>query len=260
MAAPIRGSSSPTDVTRGAGDQEAPQMAALFRKDQGAGETPVVLLHGFGGSHAAWDATLAAVGDARRTIAFDLPGHAGSLDHPHGGAGKAARSVLAALAARGISRAHLVGHSMGGAAAALAALMEPARAASLTLLAPGGFGPEANQMLLRRYASASGEAEITQVLERVLRAWRDAAGRAGDTPGGGPAPRRRDRGASTDRRVILRRRRAKDSAGRGARADRHPLLGDVGNGRSRAAGETGRRSPGDGRRAAGSRCRPHAAL
>ena len=141
------------------------RTAELFGVERGSGETPVVLLHGFGASHTVWDAMLDRVGAARRTIAFDLPGHAGSLAYPHGSAASAARAALGELARRGIERVHWVGHSMGGAAAAIAAMMQPDRAASVMLLAPGGFGAEINHRLLRRYAAATDEAEIALLLE-----------------------------------------------------------------------------------------------
>ena len=149
----------------------------LFAAETGSGEAPIVLLHGFGASHAAWDAVRGLIGGQRRLLAFDLPGHARSLTHPHGSAAQAARAVLAALERRGIRRAHLAGHSMGGTAAALAALMAPERAASLTLLAPGGFGREVNHRLLRRYAGASEESELALLLENFF-GW-DAAVPAG---------------------------------------------------------------------------------
>ncbi len=139
----------------------------MFAAERGVGDVPIVLLHGFGGTHAAWDAIVERLG-GRRTLAFDLPGHGGSLGCRPGGAGVAARAVLAALAQRDISHAHLVGHSMGGAAAALAALNDPARTASLTLLAPGGFGSEINHRLLRRYAAARDEADLSLLLEQFF--------------------------------------------------------------------------------------------
>src|SRR5690606_39040719 len=79
----------------------------------------------------------------------------------------AAQAILADLSARGLQRVHLAGHSMGGAVAALMAILEPARLASLTLLAPGGFGPEINHRLLTRYAAARDEAEIVACLEAM---------------------------------------------------------------------------------------------
>lgn len=128
----------------------------------------MVLLHGFGGCCSVWDDVVDRLGDAFTTIAYDLPGHGLSLDYPDAGPAKvAAKAVLADLAARGIGRAHFVGHSMGGAVATLAALAEPERVASLTLLAPGGYGPEINAPLLRRYAAATTAEEIRTCLSEM---------------------------------------------------------------------------------------------
>ncbi len=145
-------------------------MSALHSVSSGQGDgPPVVLLHGFGGSHRAWDPAVAALQQERRVLAFDLPAHAGSLEYPKiGNAAVAARAVLAELAGGGVNRTHLVGHSMGGAAAALCGLMAPDRCGSLTLLAPGGFGWEINHRLLRRFALATGEAEIALLLEQFF--------------------------------------------------------------------------------------------
>lgn len=143
-------------------------MAELFCIEGGAGGAPLVLLHGFGGSHAAWSGVRERIGGARRVLTYDLPGHAGSLAVKAGSAAVAAKAILADLARRGIARAHLVGHSMGGAAAALAALREPGRVASLTLLSPGGFGPEVNHRLLRRYAVATEAADLALLLEQFF--------------------------------------------------------------------------------------------
>lgn len=100
-----------------------------------------------------------------RVLAYDLPGHGHSLEcDGRGGAKPAARAILADLAARELDRVHLVGHSMGGAVATLMALADPGRVASLTLLAPGGFGPEINAPLLRRYAAAAGKKEVRACL------------------------------------------------------------------------------------------------
>ena len=141
----------------------------LFAAETGVGDIPVVLLHGFGGSHSVWTEIRDLIGVARRVIAFDLPGHGGSLAHPHGSAAQAARAVLEALEQRGVARAHWVGHSMGGAAAAVAALATPERTASLTLLAPGGFGREVNHRLLRRYAAATEEGRAGAAPGAILR-------------------------------------------------------------------------------------------
>jgi len=133
-------------------------VSSLYAAERGAGQKTVVFLHGFGGCHGVWGAVTEALVPDLRTLAYDLPGH--GLSFPGSSAKAAARSILDDFAARGMRRAHVVGHSMGGAVATLMALAEPDRVASLTLLAPGGFGPEINGPLLRRYAAATGKDEI----------------------------------------------------------------------------------------------------
>src|SRR5439155_4392599 len=95
--------------------------------DLGAGDaTPVVLVHGFGADLNGWMFTQPALAETRRAVALDLPGHGGSIKQV--GAGDAetlAASVADAIAALGLAKLHLVGHSMGGAIAATVARADP---------------------------------------------------------------------------------------------------------------------------------------
>jgi len=144
-------------------------MAGLACRTIGSQGPALVLVHGFGGSREVWADVQAALADRATTYAHDLPGHAGSLDFQGAGPPRvAAEAILADMAARGVDRFHLAGHSLGGAVATLMAMAAPARIASLTLLAPGGFGPEINIRLLRRFARATEEAEIEAVLETMV--------------------------------------------------------------------------------------------
>lgn len=132
-----------------------------YAVEAGAGPKTIVFLHGFGACREIWRDVMAPLAAEARVLAYDLPGHGHSLQcEGMGGAKPAARAILADLATRQLTKVHLVGHSMGGAIATLMALADPGRVASLTLLAPGGFGPEINAALLRRYAAASGRNEI----------------------------------------------------------------------------------------------------
>lgn len=133
---------------------------ALFASDSGSAGPAVVLLHGFGGWHGTWRRVAARLAQEARVLAYDLPGHAGSPRHPSVQASRAARAILADLDARGVGHVHVAGHSLGGAVAALMAMAAPARVSGLTLLAPGGFGPDIDGPLLRRYAAAAGRDEI----------------------------------------------------------------------------------------------------
>ena len=86
----------------------------------------MVLIHGFGADLNAWMFTQPALAEGRRAIAFDLPGHGGSVKEVGAGDLDALTGAVSdALDALGIERAHLVGHSMGGAVAAAFALGTP---------------------------------------------------------------------------------------------------------------------------------------
>jgi pyruvate dehydrogenase E2 component (dihydrolipoamide acetyltransferase) len=131
--------------------------------------TPVLFLHGFGGVGAQWWGLQTAVSFKAPTIAFDLPGHGKSVDFPDAGPPKiAARAVLAEMDARDISQAHFVGHSMGGAISSLIGLMAPERVASMTLLAPGGYGSEVNHQVLHHWAAAKTEEQLTSVMRHFF--------------------------------------------------------------------------------------------
>lgn len=135
--------------------------ASLFVSGHGKGSETLVLLHGFGACHRVWDGVVDALADRADILAYDLPGHGASLDAPDAASPrKAAEAIAADLGARRRARIHLVGHSMGGAVALLTALAMPEHIVSLTLLAPGGIGPEIAAALLRRYALADDAAEL----------------------------------------------------------------------------------------------------
>ncbi|TGP18926.1 MULTISPECIES: alpha/beta fold hydrolase [unclassified Mesorhizobium] len=140
-------------------------LLSLHVAEIGAGSKTIIFLHGFGGCHSIWRDVIAELVPGVRALAYDLPGHGNSLEYPEtAGAKQAARAILADLIGRRLGKVHLVGHSMSGAIATLMALADPERVASLTLLAPGGIGPEINGSLLRRYAAADDRDEVRACL------------------------------------------------------------------------------------------------
>jgi len=95
---------------------------------------PVILLHGIGGGKAIWAGSVSALSDAGfDAIAVDLPGYGESLRETPGGMPVMAQAVLATMDALGLSRAALVGHSMGGLVAQEIAAIAPQRVSALVL-------------------------------------------------------------------------------------------------------------------------------
>ena len=143
-------------------------MTALFAQVRSGEGVPLVLLHGFGGDHTAWIGIVQRLPKTVPTLAYDLPGHGRSLGAEGGGKVPAmAKAILADLDARGVGRFHLAGHSMGGATATMMALRAPDRIASLTLLAPGGYGREIAIGVLRDWAAAANRPSIARALKHM---------------------------------------------------------------------------------------------
>src|SRR2546425_6311183 len=109
--------------------------------DAGRGPS-VVFLHGLGASMYAWRKTLSAVRAAGyRVVAFDNRGFGFSDKPPHGYDNAAYARLLAAfMDSLHVADAVLVGHSMGGAIAAEAAIAWPDRVRGLVLIGSSGLG------------------------------------------------------------------------------------------------------------------------
>jgi pyruvate dehydrogenase E2 component (dihydrolipoamide acetyltransferase) len=138
----------------------------------------VLLVHGYGGDRNSWLFLQEPLAARHRVYALDLPGHGTSAKDvgagpagpagPAGTVGVLADAVAGVLDALGAERAHLVGHSMGGAVALAVAARDPGRIASLTLIAPSGFGPEINAGYLRGFADAQTRRELKPVVGQLF--------------------------------------------------------------------------------------------
>jgi pyruvate dehydrogenase E2 component (dihydrolipoamide acetyltransferase) len=131
--------------------------------------TPVLFIHGFGGDLDNWLFNIDAVAEGAPVIALDLPGH-GQSDVKLPGESLAALAGFVArfLDALGVARVHAVGHSMGGAIAAQLARAQPARVASVALIAPAGLGEDINHGYTEGFATAASRRELKPVLEQLF--------------------------------------------------------------------------------------------
>jgi len=139
---------------------------ALNLRSLGSGPaTPLLFIHGFGGDLNSWMFNQPALSSTRQSHALDLPGHGqSSFSQGKGSVRALSDAVVAAMDALALPRAHLVGHSMGGAIALLLAATRPERVASVTGLAPGGLGPELNRRFIDGFISANNRKSMQDAL------------------------------------------------------------------------------------------------
>jgi pimeloyl-ACP methyl ester carboxylesterase len=105
--------------------------------EHGAGDEPLVFIHGYTGSLRDWEETLARLPAGLKGYAFDLRG-AGDSDRPGSGytIPQFAADIDAATRALGLNTFTLIGHSMGGGTAMQFAVTYPQRLRKLVLVAP----------------------------------------------------------------------------------------------------------------------------
>ena len=136
---------------------------------RGEGGVPAILIHGFGGDLNNWLFNHEALSVNRSVYALDLPGHGSSSKQIESGSlAEFTGTLVAFMDAIGEPKAHLVGHSMGGAVALDLALSHPGRALSLVLIAPTGLGPEINGDYIEGFITASRRRDIKPHLEKLF--------------------------------------------------------------------------------------------
>jgi sigma-B regulation protein RsbQ len=111
----------------------------LAVRQSGDGPVPVVFVHGFQNSSAAWSGVMSRLGEQINGVALDLPG-CGASGRPADSArctvDHYARDVANVIDALGLERPVLVGHSLGGGTVLRLALDRPELAGALVLVAP----------------------------------------------------------------------------------------------------------------------------
>lgn len=148
----------------------------------------VVLLHGFGGTHRAWDGVVALLSRERyRPQALDLPGHGAAAD--------AVRPITFAgcvehVLARAPERFVLCGYSQGGRVALHVALAAPERVHRLVLVATSAGIEEDTERARRRHADHQLAAALEHgPYEEFIERWRTQPLFAGDPPAVGELAR-----------------------------------------------------------------------
>lgn len=105
------------------------------------GGTPLLIVHGLFGSARNWGAIAKRLADTRPVHAVDMRNHGASPRAERHGYDDMAADLAGVIAGLG-GRADVMGHSMGGKAAMVLALTEPALVRRLVVadIAPAGYG------------------------------------------------------------------------------------------------------------------------
>ncbi|MCP4599588.1 MAG: alpha/beta fold hydrolase [Proteobacteria bacterium] len=104
------------------------------------------MIHGLGGYVEHWLPSFASLSARHRVYALDLPGH-GLTDKPLDASYTLeflAEFVRDFMETLGIERAHIIGHSLGGAVSAQFAIRQPEMVETLTWVSSAGLGKEAD--------------------------------------------------------------------------------------------------------------------
>lgn len=121
----------------------------------------LVLLHGFSGTHRAWDGVIGHLDPQRYTpVALDLPGHG---EQARGGEPLSFAGCVEHVLARAPQRFTLAGYSMGARIALHVALAAPERVQRLVLIGANPGIEDAAERARRRAA----DERLAQDLERI---------------------------------------------------------------------------------------------
>jgi pimeloyl-ACP methyl ester carboxylesterase len=132
---------------------------ALRSLQPGTGD-PVVFIHGFGADLSAWRPFILHLGLTNPIFAIDLPAHGANATSEAASFEAMVAMVHAALAASGLDRLHLAGHSLGAAVAADLAGGGSLDVRSLSLISPAGLGPRINGDFIAGFLAANCEAAL----------------------------------------------------------------------------------------------------
>lgn len=156
------------DVGDGYSFVEAGGFRLRYSK-MGEAEDTIILIHGFGGDADRWLFTQQPLAEKFSVFAFDLPGHGSSTKAMENGSLDALADVVAAfMDAVGVTKAHLIGHSLGGAIALKTALKHNARVTGISLIAPAGLGSDINVEYLNGFIAADSRKTMKPLLQQLV--------------------------------------------------------------------------------------------
>ena len=135
------------------------------------GEAPtLVFLHIWGGSHRTFASVIARLTSGCAVVSYDHRGWGSARDLPGPyGISELADDALAVISGLGVSPYVLVGHSMGGKVAQLAASRRPKGLAALVLMAPAPPRPAVDARAAEALTHAfDSRASVSDALQNML--------------------------------------------------------------------------------------------
>jgi pimeloyl-ACP methyl ester carboxylesterase len=151
----------------------------LFHRDLGgAGQPPLVILHGMLGSSRNWSTAGAGLAEHFHVFALDLRNHGRSPHADEMGYAALVGDVLGWLDAQGLAQVTLLGHSLGGKVAMWLACRVPARVARLVVvdIAPRDYPEKLERaefaaMKALDLAAVRTRADAERAMEPVVPGW-----------------------------------------------------------------------------------------
>jgi pimeloyl-ACP methyl ester carboxylesterase len=134
---------------------------------QGVGD-PVLFIHGFGADLSSWRPFVLQMKAGNPLLALDLPGHGISQDGSVTSFADLVAQVLRQIEAAGLTRLHLVGHSLGAAVATELAGGGSLDVRSLSLVSPAGLGPKVNGDFVDGFLAAQSEVPLKAWLDVLV--------------------------------------------------------------------------------------------
>ena len=133
---------------------------------------PLIFVHEFGGDLRSWEAQVRWFARSYRCIRFNARGYPPSdvpEDEALYGHEQAADDIAAVMGALGLSRAHVVGLSMGGYATLQFGMRHPRLASALVVAGAGSGAPRAHRVDFRAQADALAERLLREGSPAVAR-------------------------------------------------------------------------------------------
>jgi pimeloyl-ACP methyl ester carboxylesterase len=141
----------------------------LYFQTHGQGE-PLLILHGLFGSLENWHSVSLALAHHFHVFAVDQRNHGRSPHSPEMSYSLMAGDLRELLAAQGLTRAHVLGHSMGGKTAMQFALLHPAQVNKLIVvdIAPHAYPPLHEKVFKALLPLDLGEYQTRKQIEETL--------------------------------------------------------------------------------------------